>query len=212
MRLQDRIIQQVMSEVESEKAEMERKAESIPADPAAFVAHVLSTGPLSAARWSDINLMFALFFARHVDNFQSFIEDLLSAIFTAKPEFVETVQYKKIASLKTRTERVNSYLDWLARQNLAKVRNELNEHAGFELFPNAQAAASAQLISDVRNLITHRYGVVDSFFKEHHPTCPVQVGQPFPIDQNFVAKSVQALIAATVDIEKRARASFRLGA
>src|SRR2546423_14400844 len=79
-RLQGHIIAKVYADASSERdaiAQVEIKSE---ADIAPFLANLMPALEKSKERWADIPLMFQLFVSRYVDNFQSFIEELLSSV------------------------------------------------------------------------------------------------------------------------------------
>jgi hypothetical protein len=62
-------------------------------------------------------------------------------------------------------------------------------------------------------LITHNYGLIDTFFrKKCHDEPRLQVGKPYPLSLDEITRASKALSDAAQDIERRARAKFKLPA
>jgi len=206
------------------KAEIERQyaefkaisvTDSKSAQEAAMAAMTMAAG--GTERISDVHLMLQLFFCRHVDNFQTFLEDTIRAIYSSKPELLRRSEQVTVAQVLAHAE-MRSFIEELIETRIHKLAYKsvrdlaifLKEDAKFELFPETKPRMSVELSFDVRNLITHNYGIVNRIFLSKHPDAGLSLGQAYPVFPERIAESVRVLIAAARDVETRAVQKFRI--
>ncbi len=219
LRLQDRILKHVQQELQEGRRDVEAmnwRPETMD-DLAKIVEFSAADSERSTARWADIGLMLQLFLARYVDNFQSFVDELLRDIYRAKPEILKgseaAVSMKDVLShasiealLETAIERRVRNLGYKSLADLeSSIATELD---GFRLFPRDKSFIAR--LFDIRNLITHNYGIVNEWFARRYPEPKLTVGQAYPLGPAEIQRAWATLVAATTDIELRARQKFRL--
>ena len=80
----------------------------------------------------------------------------------------------------------------------------------FRLFETAESAERVAYFYDIRNLITHNYGIVDKHFLVRHPDSGFELGATIPLRTEFIHSAFDDLIKATGDIQARAQQRFGL--
>lgn len=168
-------------------------------------------------RFADIQLMLQLFFCRHVDNFQSFLEETMRAIFTAQPALLRRNDPITAAQVLSHPS-MESFVQDLADQRIQKLAyksfrdfvSALKEELKFPLVKDEKELAALDLAFGIRNLVTHNYGVVNRLFLAKFPAAAVQLGQPYPIDAERVASDVKLLGEKARDIETRGVQKFKI--
>jgi hypothetical protein len=217
MRLQDRVLRDILAEIEKEHAEFQ--AHQVTDGPSAMKAAAMAMSVVASGsdRLSDVQLMLQLFFCRHVDNFQIFLESILQAIYVAQPGLLkrsDPVPLTQVLRYSTMPEFVTALIDErvfkLGYKGFGELSEIVKKDFCFELVTDKRAAESVDLAFDVRNLVTHNYGVVNKIFLSKHPDVGLTLGQIYPVSPQRIADDVKLLIQTTADIEKRATAKFKL--
>ena len=210
MRLQGRIAQQMLADIETEQKRFERfRPISETLDVSAFQQEVITNVGKGRERLEDVQLMFQLFYCRQVDNFQIFLEELVRDMTVAEPSILEHVKIKR-AEKYTPDERREHRLRQVSRMSLREFRDLLNTSIAFPLVTSTEGAAQLDRLFHVRNLIIHNYGVVDFVFAQQHPEFKLTVGESLEIDRDFIEQSFKHLIGASSDIQLRAQQKFGL--
>lgn len=216
-RLQQRVLNQVMGEINSAKTALNSVDVKNSGGAQKLVDLVVSGIGKSHERISDVDLMLQLFYARHVDNFQIFLEELLEAILVRQPGLLkrsEPVSMEEVLSHSDMALFVRAMIDrrphGLAYKSIQHLARSVKTEMKFELFPQAKTEAAVARIFDRRNLITHNYEIVNRWFLGKYPDAGLQVGQPFPYTPETIKEELQALIGASSDIERRARQKFKV--
>lgn len=209
-RIQGRVVQHMMTDLDAEQAEFSaRPPVSVDTDMPAFVSDIQARVARGQERVSDIQLMFQMFFCRHVDNFQIFIEELARDISTVQPAVIDHVKIKNPEKLPLDQRRAKR----LRRLSFLSIRelSDLFESAiQFELFSSAQVSGAIEQLYDLRNLITHNYGFGDLLFVSRNPTFGPREGEQFEFATEFIGESFQTLIQLSGDIQTRAQTRFKL--
>jgi len=205
------------------KADVEAERQALPAeiqttrDVDSFVAALRPALERSGERWADIPLMLQLFHARHVDNFQSFLEELLQLILRTQPNLLkrdETVSMREVLSYASMDEFVQASIDrklhgW-AYKSIRDLAKAVAEFIDFKLFPKEKDALLIERVYDDRNLFTHNYGIVNHLYLRNHPDCKTPEGEPLALNLSEIKSAWECLIKASADIEARAKAKFKL--
>jgi hypothetical protein len=84
-RLQQYVTANMVAEIERERASFNALAVTDSPTALKAAAMAMETVAKGNERVSDVVLMLQLFFCRHADNFQIFLEDTLRAIYTSQP-------------------------------------------------------------------------------------------------------------------------------
>lgn len=168
-------------------------------------------------RWADVDLTLQLFYCRHVDNFQIFLEELLRAILGRQPGLLkrgEPVPMSEILSHTTIESFIAASIDRhihrLAYKSIHDFSDTVKQQTGFEFFPSARLASDVDRIFALRNLITHNYGIVNQLFLSKYPDPKLVLGEPYPYTPEQIKAAWDTLMAAATDIESRARRKFKV--
>lgn len=217
LRLQDPIIKKAISDT---IADRDALAAAIPTEESQvknYVAMIPTSLSRSVERLADLQLMLQLFLSRHADNFQTFLDDLIRAILTAKPGLLkrgEEVPLQEVLSHSTMESFIEDAIERkilkLAYKSLRDMQKAVREEFQFDLFPQPMTASRVELLFDVRNLITHNSGYVTKRFKDRWSTPGLVVGQQYPLSLEEIKAWWEMLSNASTDIEERARRKFKI--
>lgn len=167
--------------------------------------------------FADIQLMLQLFFCRHIDNFQSFLEETLRAIYTAQPGLlkrsdpVPVGQVLAHSTMESFTEELIEHrIQKLSYKSFRDLSSLIKEELKFPLVNGEKELAAIDLAFGVRNLVTHNYGAVNRLFLGKFPDAGVQLGQPYPVLPERIAADMKLLGEKASDIERRAVQKFKI--
>ncbi len=208
MRVQERIVKQMIGVVETEESAF-RRPPTDPAEVAAFIERVHAGLANSSDRFADIQLMFQLFYCRHVDNFQMFLEEVVRDIASVEPKVLDGVKVKKSEKY-TVDELRELRLDRIGFLGLGELCDLLGATLAFNLFASGQEAEGLILIFNIRNLVIHKNGIADDFFVRRNPTAMLSIGDQFQFTPGFIQQSFETLNQASGNILNRAQERFNL--
>jgi hypothetical protein len=208
MRLQGRVLSQMMKDHANEYDDIQKTVISPDTDMKKFVADTMNRLQSSQARGVDIELMLQIFFCRHYDNFEIFLEELVGDIARRRPELLAGIKLRKVDEDLAPAAKVEKWLDKIARLPLGSLAEKLSEEISFDLFPDNEIFGRMTLFSDVRNLLTHRYGIVDRHFFQKQPRSGVSIGARFDVTMDFTRGALDDMSKAAADIQKRAERQF----
>ena len=215
-RIQQRVLTQMLSEVEAEQSALPKEINT-PEEAQRLVAQVMSGLGSSHDRFSDVDLTLQLFYCRHVDNFQIFLEELLRTILTRQPGLLrrgEPVPMDEVLSHTTMESFIETSIDRhihrLAYKSIQEFSQIIKEQTGFAFFQNAKIGGQVEKIFALRNLITHNYGIVNQLYLAKYPDSKLTVGEPYPYTPEDIRDAWQVLVSASGDIEGRARPKFKI--
>jgi hypothetical protein len=215
-RIQQRVLEQVMSEIHAEQAGLPTEVRT-PEEVQEFVAKLVAGIGSSHERWADIGLTLQLFYCRHVDNFQIFLEELLRIILIRQSGLLkrgEPVPMDEIITHSSMEEFVEASVDRhihrLAYKSIEDFSQIIREQTGFLFFSSSKRAKEVEQIFALRNLITHSYGIVNRLYLSKYPDPNLRLGEPFPYTPEEIKIAWETLMAASTDIENRGRQKFKL--
>lgn len=155
---------------------------------------------------------------RMVDNFLSYLSELLTLIFRTKPETLRTdettVSLSYILKYETMDELVGalaeSRVNELAYKGLRELSKYLSRRIGFDLYTSEEDMAAAVKLIEQRNLIVHNRGIINHIFVSKLPEYDGMLGQPIPLSVRQVTINMVFLRASALDIDQRATEKFGL--
>jgi hypothetical protein len=161
------------------------------------------------------DLLFQTVLCREVDNYLTYLTDLLTLVFKARPETLksrETVTIEEALSHDTIDDLVHSLaekrvpnLSYLGLLDLSKY---FSERLGLSIFDDASDAIEANALVAARNLLVHNRGIVDKTFLETVPDCPLTLGDMLePSSQEVLAAQV-LFPRLTSELERKAAKKF----
>jgi hypothetical protein len=151
---------------------------SMPGDP------ILPESAVGQMKFKHSQYLAEMEFCRAVNSFQTYLAELLTMIFEARPETLKSK--KKMVSREFCVEQyaandlisalAEQTVNELAYQSLKDLADFFNETLHLPLFMDEKDLEAAALNVDIRNLITHNRGIVNRFFLQRHPDYPAQIG------------------------------------
>jgi hypothetical protein len=156
---------------------------------------------------------------RGVDNFLTYISQLLSLIFRSKPETLRSNDQIRVDFALQHTT-MNDLVDALAEKKVTDLSysgmRQLADYIGrlgLELFADESALERAVFLIEVRNLITHNRSVVNNTFlnKLRASKEPVgKIGETLNLEVNSVFDGITFLADNVGQIDLRAASKFGL--
>jgi hypothetical protein len=164
-----------------------------------------------------VRLILELLLSRGTDNFLTYIAELLAVVFTARPETLrssETVKVEDVLRHQTMDELLHSLaerkVEKLSYQGVRDLQQDLIDKLGFQLFLSASDLTRAVRIIEMRNLVAHNRGVVNSVFKRRTGDSSATVGQRLKLDAKAVFSDLEFLSGLAKDIDHRAALKWGL--
>ncbi len=166
---------------------------------------------------THLQLFLQMMLCRAVDNFLTYISELLSLIFGTRPEMLksnETARLEMILQFKTMEDLVGALVERrvtdLAYQGMRDVSKDLSKRIGFELFLNPEELELAVRIIEVRNLIVHNRAIVNRLFLSRLPDYPTHLGDRLELEGKSVLEDIEFLARSVSGIDMRAIEKFSL--
>jgi hypothetical protein len=161
--------------------------------------------------------IFELAYCRSIDNFLTYISELLTVVFENRPEMLKSsdvVTVEEIFSYSTREELLSALIEKKVLSLSFKGMKELNDYlrktVGFELFLEADLLQHAAVLIEKRNLAIHNRCVVNRRYLERVTGSPLKLGDSIEFPNTQVLADITFLAEAVGSIEKRAIDKFRL--
>lgn len=184
------------------------KANPLPDNIPSFKNELMLCINTSSQRFHDIQTTFQIFFCRHVDDFQTFLEHILRDIAQFEPSILDNVPIKKSVRELPIDELTSLKLRRLSYLSIREIREVVDPY--FVLFPDTSTFHNIERIFALRNLYVHNYGIVDQHFLSRFRDSNFTEGQPVKFDHAFYLAHVQVLLAACTDIQIRAQQTFNI--
>jgi hypothetical protein len=123
-------------------------------------------------------------FCRGVNSFQTYLAELLTMVFEARPETLKSKKKMVTREFCVEHHAANDLISALAEQTVNELAHQslkdladfFNDALHLPLFTDEKDLETATLNVDIRNLITHNRGIVNRFFLQRHPDYPAPVG------------------------------------
>ena len=207
MRLQDRVLKAMMNDTQGEYDEIQNTAITPATNMKHFVRDTMNRLEKSRARFADIELMLQIFFCRYYDYFEIFVEDLLGDIVRRDASLLDGIRLRNVDDSLSSAEKLERRMEKVARLPLGQIVDTIAEQMSFDLMTDS-VKARLVFFSDVRNLLTHRSGIVDRHFLQRHPSCGLEIGDTFVVTMEFTRDALADMTKAAADIQARATAHF----
>jgi hypothetical protein len=196
-RLHDLAVRRLLQDATDEEAR--RKLEERKADPA--TEHFRSFLPL----------IIETVVTRSVDNFLTYISELLELVFVTRPETLHSDQkiaVTEVLRYATREELIEALaerrVERLAYQGLSDLTDDLEARLGFKFFTSDDDFQTAVRTIAWRNLIVHNRAVVNNTFLRRVSSCKQKVGDRLRLTVDDAFAGIQSLARAVGDADVRA--------
>lgn len=154
---------------------------------------------------------------RVVDNFLTFISDLLALIYKYRPEMLKCSEQERLDFIlqfdsmdELRMAIAEKRVERLAYLGLRDLSDYLKTNMSFELFLSIESLNRAALLIEYRNLYVHNRGVVSQTSVRRFPELKKSFGKRITIDHTEVRPLRQFLENAVFCIDERAIKKFSL--
>jgi len=155
-------------------------------------------------------------YTRAVDAFQVYLNELLSSVFTTRPETLRSSEQISVQEVLEHQslDAVISYLatrrvEKLSYESLRSVSKQLSQELSLELFDKAEDLEEAVRIFEARNLLVHNRGVINAIYVTRVRT-DAGVGHELVIDGSVVLGSLRFLSDVCARADKRTAEKFGL--
>jgi hypothetical protein len=175
-----------------------------------------SFSPLQELQMSQ-EMMAQLIVCRSVDDFLTYLSDLLVLIFKTRPEMLKSQESVTVADVLEHhtmgdfiaaiTERKVNALSYKGIHDLDLY---LVKHFGFPICQNEAAIQQITTVVEVRNIITHNQGIVNTLFSTRVPAYAEHVGKLLTMASSDTLKWMRFLKACAEDLDSRAEEKFSL--
>ena len=162
-------------------------------------------------------LVAEMLWCRGVDNFLTYVGQLLGLVFCTRPETLrssKTETLEAILRFKSMEELVDHIAEKrvydLTSKGMRALRGTLLRELGFDLFPVVDRLDRAVLIIEDRNLIVHNRGVVNEVYVRRTAAEWAKVGGRQIVGLVCAQRCMRFLAHAAADIDQRALGKFGL--
>lgn len=162
------------------------------------------------------HFFFQLFLCKAVDNYLSYISELIGLIFIEKPETLkskETVKLDFILNHNNFNELVKEIAEVKINELSYKGLNELDDYLkdkiNFPLFNDSLYKTKAIEVVEIRNIFIHNRGTVNKVFLNRVKSKKYKIGQSIMLEEDLAIK-ISELENHVRDLDKRAIKKFKL--
>jgi hypothetical protein len=150
-----------------------------------------------------------------VDNFLTYLTELLSLIFSSRPETLRSgdpVRLDFVLAHTTRAGMIKAIVDrkvnQLSYQGMRDLAQFFLDRMGFRLFPDDVSLDRAVLLTEIRNVIVHARGIANETFLQRATKSSISPGSRIKLTINDVQGHTTFLAQSVADIEARAHDKF----
>ena len=154
---------------------------------------------------------------RAVDNFLTYLAELLALIFRTRPETLkssETVRLDELLQHSSMEDLINflaeNRMEKLSYQGMRELCSYLDEKLGLKLFDSNDDLQRAVFLVEVRNIIVHNRGVVNRIFKSRVPWFEAEMGESINLKFDDVFSHLAFLAKSLRQVDQRASEKFAL--
>lgn len=162
------------------------------------------------------NLLFELSFCRLVDNFLTYLKELLKAAFINRPEMLrssEKEQLDFVLQYSSMNDFVNALIEkkveQLSQEGSGALLKYFDDH-GLTLFNDTKSKEDLNLFISLRNIIVHNRGVINSIFLNRVKTYSGKVNEHIKIDYKLFRSYNIRLSELATEIDRRATKHWKL--
>lgn len=162
-------------------------------------------------------LLVELMLCRAVDNYLTYLAELMALIFRTKPETLksgETIRLDEILNHESMAVLIDVLaerkVDRLSYQGMRQLSNYYSEHFGCILFETSSQLESAVRIVEMRNITVHNRGIVNSTFLSRVPSATEKLGDRISLPGALIIDYMEILAKSALTLDARARKKFKL--
>lgn len=156
--------------------------------------------------------------ARNVDNFLTYVVQLLSLVFAARPELLRSQEQVRVDFVLSHPDKdslvralIERRVDRLAYFGIRDLDKYIQNRLGFSLFATPEDLETAITLIEIRNVIVHNRGIVSKIAASRCPTLVPKLGKPVDITSDKLIKDRPFFGKIVNEIDSRAIAKFGIG-
>ena len=158
-----------------------------------------------------------MIFCRLVNSYLTYLSGLAAEIITSKPEMLksaEVIRYDELLRF-SRMEDVIQYISdrkitELSYAGIKSIKDFFEEKMKLKIFRSESQEKLISLAIEIRNILTHNNGIVNSTFKRRLPGFDYPLGSKIPMDARVSLAIERALRSAALALDKQALKKFSL--
>lgn len=162
-------------------------------------------------------LTWELILCRSVDGFLAYVSDVLALVFQNRPETMksaEMIRLDLILENDTMDELIGVLADKrvndLAYKGMRELSSHLSDRLGLQLFGSQKDLERAADIVEIRNLIVHNRGTINSTFLKKMSKPLGKLGEQVKIEEDALYDDLWFLVASASLIDEAAVEKFNL--
>jgi hypothetical protein len=172
-------------------------------------------------------LLLQLAHSRGVDNYLTYLADLLALLFENRPETMraklnepsrqeqpESIPLDTVLQYSTMEDLVDALAERrvteLSHRGMHSLASYLRDKLGFELVPDAETFDEIIYIVEVRNLIAHNRAVVNRLFLQRVKDESLKLEKQIVLDVDPLFENLDVLAHSVADVDQRAVAKWSL--
>jgi len=165
----------------------------------------------------NMKLFNQMFLCRSVDNFLTYISELLTLIFRTRPETLRSraqVRLDYILKFENMTDLISALVERrvneLSYQGMEQLTDDLRESIGLQLFTDDLLRSKAIRLIEIRNVIVHNRSIINLNFVRKIPDAAADLGKPLTLRGTEVLDDLTDLAIVVFNIDRRSIEKFAL--
>ena len=150
--------------------------------------------------------------ARGVENFLTYIADLLSIVFKTRPEMLRSREQTVDIEFVLEHDSMDGLIDALADRRVERLAysgvrdlaDYLHDSLGFDLFTSEADLDSAVRIVEGRNVVVHNRAIVNRVYVSRVRDTPQKIGERLSLDFDGLYRDLAFLATTVRDVDERA--------
>ena len=163
------------------------------------------------------SLIAEMFAARQVDNFLTYIVQLLTIVFAARPDLLRSQEQVRVDFVLSHPDRdslvqalIERRVDRLAYLGMRDLEEDLQQRLGFALFRTPEDRETAVNLIEIRNVIVHNRGIVSKIAANRCPRLAPDVGKRLSLTLDKMTDHRAFFGNLVREIDHRAITQFKL--
>jgi len=172
---------------------------------------------LLSSEFQDVRLFTEMMLCRGVDNYLTYISELLMLIYRSCPETMkskETVTFETILSHSDYDDLLRAISEEkvlsLSYKGYAELNEYLRDRMHFPIVVNEQSLLVATHLIETRNIIVHNSGIVNKVFLKKVPSYKGELGSRIDLDPLTTLMQIGILVGFAVTTDERAAEKYKI--
>jgi hypothetical protein len=174
-------------------------------------------GPTLRHIKANLQVLQQMIVARLMDEFSTYLVDLLRAVLRARPELLRSNEQVRVdhvlrfASMEElREDLIERKVQDLSYKGYADLEEWWSDRIGVPLVPSDKSRDALVLLLELRNAIVHNRGRAGArYLRTVNPT-GVAIGEPIVISESYVNNALGFVIALVKDIDRAVAEKYKL--